>query len=97
MACRSMSKAQKAKEELLRWFDTHVRKAKSQPGYDGHAESFQKNVAVDVEYVDLASIKTVIEFGERISKKCVFLLCARFLDLTSAHLNEILGTHISRT
>ncbi|KAJ3544581.1 hypothetical protein NMY22_g2736 [Coprinellus aureogranulatus] len=69
MACRSVSRAQKARDELLRWFGAHVRKAKSQPGYDGHAEEFQKNITVEVEYVDLASIKTVLEFGERITKK----------------------------
>lgn len=69
MACRSVSRAKKARDELLSWFDAHVRKVKSEPGYDGHAEVFRKNVVVDVEYLDLASIKTVIEFGERISKK----------------------------
>jgi 3-keto steroid reductase len=69
MACRSVSRAKKARDELLSWFDAHVRKAKSEAGYEGHAEAFQKNIVVDVEYLDLASIKTVIEFGERISKK----------------------------
>ena len=69
MACRSASRAKKARDDLLSWFDAQVHKAQSEPGYDGHAEAFQKNVVVDVEYVDLASIKTVIEFGERISKK----------------------------
>lgn len=79
MACRSVSRAQKAREELLRWFDARVLKAKSQPGYDGHAESFQENVVVEVEYVDLASIKTVFQFGERMSEKCVPISFTRSL------------------
>lgn len=97
MACRSVSKGQKAREGLLKWFEAHVRKVKSQPGYDGHAESFQKNVVVEVEYADLASIKTVIQFGERISKKCVsFSAIYRTHPLTSSVTPLNLDIHMSR-
>ena len=72
MACRSVSRAQKARNELLQFFDSHIQQIQSSAEYDGHAEEFKKNLSVEVEYVDLASIKTVLEFAKRVNQKYVF-------------------------
>ncbi|KAJ2921629.1 hypothetical protein H1R20_g15464, partial [Candolleomyces eurysporus] len=79
MACRSVSRAQKARTELLQFFDSHIQKIQSIAEYDGHAEEFKKNLSIEVEYVDLALIKTVLEFAKRLNQKFVsfcFLVCS---------------------
>ncbi|KAJ2918226.1 hypothetical protein MD484_g2198, partial [Candolleomyces efflorescens] len=73
MACRSASRAQKARNELLQFFDSHIQKLKSSADYDGHAEEFEKNLSIEVEYVDLASIKTVLQFAKRVNQKYPYI------------------------
>ncbi|KAJ2928014.1 hypothetical protein H1R20_g9084, partial [Candolleomyces eurysporus] len=73
MACRSVSRAQKARTELLQFFDSHIQKIQSTAEYDGHAEEFKKNLSIEVEYVDLASIKTVLEFAKRVNQKYPYI------------------------
>jgi 3-keto steroid reductase len=74
MACRSASRAQKARNELLQFFDSHIQRLQSTADYDGHAEEFKKNLSIEVEYVDLASTKTVLQFAKRVNQKYVFLV-----------------------
>ncbi|KAH6896469.1 3-keto sterol reductase [Coprinopsis sp. MPI-PUGE-AT-0042] len=69
MACRSLKRAEKAKAELLTFFDRHVRQVRSKPGYTGRAEELQKNLRIDVLYLDLASLKTVFEFAKGVREK----------------------------
>ena len=69
MACRSLKRAEKAKAELLTFFDRHVRKLRSKPGYTGRAEALQKDLDIDVLYLDLASIKTVFDFAKVVREK----------------------------
>ena len=73
MACRNPKRAAKARDDLLYFFNAHVAQLKRRPDYNGYAEEFQKNVQIDVEYLDLASIKTVLDFARIVSSKCVHL------------------------
>ncbi|EAU80573.1 3-keto sterol reductase [Coprinopsis cinerea okayama7 len=69
MACRSVKRAEKAKDELLAWFDQHVKQRRRQTGYTGRAEEVQRNLVVDVVPLDLASVKTVFEFAKTVKER----------------------------
>ncbi|TFK28689.1 3-keto sterol reductase [Coprinopsis marcescibilis] len=69
MACRSPKRAEKARTDLHRFFERHVAKLRSQPGYTGRAEELQKYLTVNVETLDLASIRSVIAFASVVKAK----------------------------
>jgi 3-keto steroid reductase len=86
MACRNAKRAEAARTKLLQLLDAYVVKLKKQPGYDGHAEVFQKNVVLDTRALDLAVIGSVFKFAAGVSQTCVFL-CALSLFLFDFVLN----------
>ena len=71
MACRNMKRAEAARAKLLKLLDTYVAKLKNQPGYDGHAEAFQKNVALDTRELDLAIMGSVFKFATGVTQTYV--------------------------
>ncbi|KAF5336916.1 hypothetical protein D9611_002860 [Ephemerocybe angulata] len=73
MACRSVARAEKARGELLKWFDAHLRKRIAKGGVDKAAEEFRKNLVVEVEYLDLASTKSVFDFAARIRSRYTYI------------------------
>jgi 3-keto steroid reductase len=68
MACRNAKRAEEAKTNLLQLLDTYVAKLKRQPGYDGHAEAFRNNVAIDTRELDLGIIGSVLKFATGVSQ-----------------------------
>ncbi|KAJ3827802.1 3-keto sterol reductase [Lentinula raphanica] len=66
MACRSVQRAEVARQKLLRILDQHVQRLKKSSSYDGHAERFQKNVRIVIHPVDLASLETIPKFVQEL-------------------------------
>ncbi|KAJ4471989.1 hypothetical protein J3R30DRAFT_1015483 [Lentinula aciculospora] len=62
MACRSVQRAEVARQMLLHLLDKHVEGLKKIPGYDGHADLFRKNVKIVIHQVDLSSLVTIPKF-----------------------------------
>ena len=69
MACRSQSKAESARTMLYHSLDAHITKQRSLPGYDGHADSFRKNLSIEIHYLDLAIIQSIFRFSTELSQK----------------------------
>ncbi|KAF8730503.1 hypothetical protein AX14_005510 [Amanita brunnescens Koide BX004] len=69
MACRSITRAESARLELLKSLDAHVVDVKTRSDYDGHAERFRKNVDIVVMRLDLADVSTVFSFADEIMAK----------------------------
>jgi len=69
MACRSVKRAEAARARLLRFFDGHVAQMRGSPGDKARAEELRRNLVVDVQYLDLASMKTVLDFAGVIKQK----------------------------
>lgn len=74
MACRSITRAESARLELLKSLDAHVVDVKTRSDYDGHAERFRKNVDIVVMRLDLADVSTVFSFADEIISKYVLRL-----------------------
>lgn len=66
MACRSKEKAMDARSQLFSSLDQHIQKLKRQHGYDGHAERFRENLAINFHRVDMADVKSVFDFVEEL-------------------------------
>ena len=69
MACRNTQRAQAAREKLYKDFGADVAGRK---GADRkHLEKFQKNLVIDVCQLDLASVHSVFEFADNVSRTYV--------------------------
>ncbi|KAJ3738901.1 hypothetical protein DFH05DRAFT_1515715 [Lentinula detonsa] len=68
MACRSVQRAEVARQKLLQILDKHVENLTSSPNYDGHAELFRKNVRIVIHPVDLSSLETIPKFVQELEK-----------------------------
>lgn len=68
LACRSEKKALDAKRRLLERLDKHIAAERRKPGYDGHAETFRRNLQVNFHQVDMSVVHSVFQFCESISK-----------------------------
>lgn len=66
-----MKRAEAARTKLLQLLDTYIAKLKKLPGYDGHAEAFQKNVVLDTRELDLAVIGSLFKFANGVSQAYV--------------------------
>lgn len=75
MACRSMKRAQAAREELRRHLDLNIIHAKADALYDGHAELFKSNLSINIHLVDLGSWSSVLDFCSEIDKRYVGIVC----------------------
>ncbi|PFH50347.1 hypothetical protein AMATHDRAFT_145345 [Amanita thiersii Skay4041] len=73
MACRSTTRAEVAKSQLLHSLDARVAWLKSQPTYDGHAEKFRKNVDINVLCLDLADIGSIFQFSNVVVDKYPYI------------------------
>ncbi|CDO76590.1 hypothetical protein BN946_scf184868.g4 [Trametes cinnabarina] len=68
MACRDAKRAQVAREKLYRLLDEHISKLTTATAYDS-AVAFRRNVKLDIQKLDLSSVKSVLDFGKAISQK----------------------------
>ena len=71
MACRSITRAESARLELLKSLDAHVVDVKTRSDYDGHAERFRKNVDIVVMRLDLADLSTIFSFEYELTSEYV--------------------------
>lgn len=71
MACRSVQRAEVARQKLLRILDERVEALRKGSGYDGHAEYFRKNVQIKIHSVDLSSLETIPKFVQELEARCV--------------------------
>lgn len=95
MACRSVKRAEIARARLLALLDADIALQKKQQTYDGHADLFKKNLEIVVHYVDLAMVRSILEFGVEIRAKYVYNVFSAFCACT---LNTFpTDTHIFRT
>lgn len=69
MACRSVKKAEVARQSLYKKLDAHITQQKKLPEYDGHAERFRENLRIEIHSLDLAVIQSVFNFATEISAK----------------------------
>ena len=69
MACRDPKRAQDARTRLYALLDQHT--AKMAPGSKEYAfaTEFRKNVRLELETLDLSSVRSVLDFGRRASDK----------------------------
>ena len=71
MACRNTQRAEAAREKLYEEFRADVAGRK---GADRkHLERFQKNLTIDICQLDLASVHSVFEFADKVSRTYVQL------------------------
>ncbi|KAG5353630.1 hypothetical protein C0989_004311 [Termitomyces sp. Mn162] len=73
MACRSMTRAEAARTNLLGLLDSYINRLQKEPGYDGYAHSFRKNVIIDIVCIDLAMISTVFKFADEVTNKYPYI------------------------
>ncbi|TDL29187.1 hypothetical protein BD410DRAFT_8081 [Rickenella mellea] len=66
MACRRVKIAETARTKLLKLLDADIARQKRTKSYDGHAEVFRKNLRIDIQYIDLAVVRSIMDFGETI-------------------------------
>ena len=71
MACRSVKKAELARQSLYKKLDAHIIRQKQLAEYDGHAEHFQENLRIKIHKLDLAVTQSVFDFAAEISTKYV--------------------------
>jgi 3-keto steroid reductase len=69
MACRNLKLAEVARTKLYKLLDAHILQLKRAPGYDGHADSFRRNLQIDIHHVDLAVVDSVLQFSRIIRIK----------------------------
>ncbi|KII96003.1 hypothetical protein PLICRDRAFT_170589 [Plicaturopsis crispa FD-325 SS-3] len=69
MACRSTVRAEAARTKLYALLDKEIDRLRRQPDYDGYADSFRPNVAIEVHYLDLGIMHTVFQFADAIKAK----------------------------
>lgn len=69
MACRSVKKAELARQSLYNKLDAHIIRQKQLAEYDGHAEHFQENLRIEIHKLDLAVTQSVFDFAAEISTK----------------------------
>ncbi|KIK54364.1 hypothetical protein GYMLUDRAFT_177233 [Collybiopsis luxurians FD-317 M1] len=69
MACRSVQRAKDAREKLLKILDEHIEKLRERPQYDGHADSFRRNVKIEIHQVDLAALASIPKFVKEVQNK----------------------------
>ncbi|KAI0820494.1 hypothetical protein BC628DRAFT_1422829 [Trametes gibbosa] len=73
MACRDPKRAQDARDKLYGLLDEHI--AKIEPGTEErlYAVAFRKSVRLDVEKLDLSSVKSVLDFGKAVCQKYEYI------------------------
>jgi 3-keto steroid reductase len=72
MACRSVKRATIARGKLMNLLEAEIENQKTMPDYDGHAESFLRNLTIEVHCLDLAVMKSIFEFCDILSARRVY-------------------------
>ena len=69
MACRDPKRAGGARTQLLALLDKHISELPSGSGDMEYAKVFRENVRIEMEVLDLASVRSVLAFGRTVSQK----------------------------
>ena len=75
MACRDPKRASGARTQLLALLDKHIADLEAGSKEREYAEVFRRNVRIEMEVLDLASVRSVLAFGKTVSQKCVRPIC----------------------
>lgn len=67
MACRDPRRAQDARTRLHDLLDEHPAGLSPETKDHAYASTFRKNVGLELETLDLFSVKSVLDFGKRAS------------------------------
>ncbi|KAI3616529.1 3-keto sterol reductase [Moniliophthora roreri] len=73
MACRSKKRAQAARDQLFSLLDSFISNLRKQPGYDRHADTFRKNVKIEIHELELGILKSVGGFAREVSAKYPYI------------------------
>jgi len=74
MACRSVKRAESAKERLYSLLDAYIEGLKANPDEYIHAKRYRGNVDIRIHALDLAVMNSVFQFAEEIVKQCVITI-----------------------
>lgn len=69
MACRSVKRAETARDKLLQLLDTYIEGLKKNPDEYIHAKQFRELVDIQIHQLDLAVMNSVFKFSEEISRR----------------------------
>jgi 3-keto steroid reductase len=72
LACRSMSSADAARKSLLRNLDSQLVGRRKTCGYDEHAQRFRENLRIDLQYIDMAVMSSVLKTAAELRQRRVF-------------------------
>lgn len=87
MACRDPKRAQDAREKLYRLLDKHIATLKKGTEDHAYAVAFRSSVRLDIERLDLSSVKSVLDFGKAVTQKYVCQSRSTFFAHSSAGTN----------
>lgn len=74
MACRSVKRAESAKERLYSLLDAYIEGLKANPDEYIHAKKYREIVDIRIHALDLAVMSNVFQFVEEILKQCVIIV-----------------------
>ena len=81
MACRNMKRADAARTNLLRWFDSELHKILLDEEDETYVRTFREACDVQIAELDLASFASVVKFAAGIQQKYVnFVFYPRLLS-----------------
>ncbi|TBU23768.1 hypothetical protein BD311DRAFT_730733 [Dichomitus squalens] len=69
MACRDPKRAQDARARLYALLDQHIAKISLGSKDHAYASTFRRNVRLELETLDLSSVRSVLDFGRRASDR----------------------------
>ncbi|KZT66193.1 hypothetical protein DAEQUDRAFT_695988 [Daedalea quercina L-15889] len=73
MACRSVQRAEEARQKLYNLLDTHINTIPSNtPEYD-YATEFRMNVRLEIHRLDLSVIRSVLDFSKELLQKYPYI------------------------
>ncbi|TBU37237.1 hypothetical protein BD309DRAFT_974457 [Dichomitus squalens] len=92
MACRDPKRAQDARARLYALLDQHIAKISLGSKDHAYASTFRRNVRLELETLDLSSVRSVLDFGRRASDRYEYIshLIFNAGTATYSHL-DILG------
>lgn len=93
MACRDPKRAQDAREKLYRLLDKHIATLREGTEDHAYAVAFRSSVWLDIERLDLSSVKSVLDFGKAVAQKYVCQSWSTFF----AYPALVAGTNTSHT
>ena len=69
MACRDLRRAADARIRLYGLLDEHIAQLPANSEEETYARRFRKNARLELEVLDLSSVRSVLEFGKTVSQK----------------------------